>query len=167
MRKPHTDNERIKRQYFIYLEEAKRMAPSSVDQVAAAVAAFEVLTKYRDFKKFNTEQARQFKRQLREQINPKTGKQLAKATINTRLKALRAFFIWLAGQPGYRLKLSFSDTDYFNDSNHNERVAAAVREKRVPTIEQIRHVLKTMPNDTDIEKTQSDTDCLFFALRGT
>ena len=41
MRKHHPRDERIKRQYFIYLEEAKRMNASSVDQVAAAIAQFE------------------------------------------------------------------------------------------------------------------------------
>ncbi len=35
MRKHHAANERIKRRYFTYLEEAHRMAESSVDQVAA------------------------------------------------------------------------------------------------------------------------------------
>jgi hypothetical protein len=35
MRKHHPKNERIKRQYFTYLEEAGRMNASSVDQVSA------------------------------------------------------------------------------------------------------------------------------------
>jgi hypothetical protein len=47
MRKHHPKNERIKRQYFTYLEEAGRMNASSVDQVAAAIAQFERSTGHR------------------------------------------------------------------------------------------------------------------------
>ena len=36
MRKHHPQNERIKREYFNYLEQAKRMSQNSVDLVAAA-----------------------------------------------------------------------------------------------------------------------------------
>jgi hypothetical protein len=60
MRKHHPKNERIKRQYFTYLEEAGRMNPSSVDQVAAAIAQFETSTGHRDFGAFHFEQARKF-----------------------------------------------------------------------------------------------------------
>lgn len=152
MRKHHAQNERIKRQYFAYLEEAKRMSTSSVDQVAAAIAQFEISTVHRDFRAFHIEQARKFKRQLADAINPATGKPLAKATIYSRLMALKAFFTWLAGQPGYKSRLTYSDADYFNPSNNDARVAKAVRKRPAPTFEQIRHVLGTMPTGTDIER---------------
>ena len=162
MRKHHAQNERIKRQYFAYLEEAKRMSKSSVDQVAAAIAQFETSTGYRDFRAFHIEQARKFKRQLAEAINPATGKPLAKATIYSRLMALKAFFTWLAGQPGYKSRLTYSDADYFNPSNNDGRIAKAVRKRPAPTLEQVRHVLATMPNETDIDKR--DRALIAFAL---
>jgi hypothetical protein len=74
MRKHHAQNERIKRQYFAYLEEAKRMSKSSVDQVAATIAQFEASTGHRDFRAFHIEQARKFKRDLADAINPASGK---------------------------------------------------------------------------------------------
>ena len=152
MRKHHPKNERIKRRYFAYLEEAKRMNPASVDQVAASIDLFEVSTGYRDFSAFHIEQARKFKRQLSDAIKPATGKPLAKATIVSRLLAAKAFFVWLAGQPGYKSKLTYPDADYFNPSNTDTQIAKAVRERPAPTLEQIRHVLANMPNETDIEK---------------
>jgi integrase len=162
MRKHHPKNERIKRQYITYLEEAKRMSATSVDQAAAAIAQFEVSTGYRDFAAFHIEQARKFKRQLGEAINPATGKPLAKATIYSRLMAVKAFFVWLAGQPGYKSRLTYSDVDYFNPSNNDGRIAKATREKPKPTLEQIRHVLAVMPAGTDIEKR--DRALLAFAV---
>lgn len=152
MAKHHPENERIKRQYFAYLEEAKRMAPSSVDQIAASIALFEKSTGYRSFKAFHIEQAKKFKRDLDGQINPATGKPLAKATIHSRLMALKAFVQWLAGQPGFKSRISYSDADYFNPSANDTRIAKAERDKRVPTLDQIRHVLRSMPTATVLER---------------
>ncbi|MBA5777026.1 tyrosine-type recombinase/integrase [Stappia sp. F7233] len=152
MRKHHPKNERIKRQYLAYLEEAKRMSVKSTDQVAAAIAVFEASTGYKDFAQFHIEQARKFKRQLNDQINPDTGKPLAKATIHSRLMALKAFFHWLAGQPGYKSRISYSDADYFNPSANDSRIATARRERPVPSAEQIRHVIFSMKAVSDIEK---------------
>lgn len=151
MRKHHPENERIKREYFTYLTEAKRLSEKSVDQVAAAIAAFEASTGYKDFKRFHIEQAKKFKRLLGEQTNPETGKPLAVATVHSRLMALKAFFQWLAGRQGYR-KIGYADAEYFNPSANDGRIAAAVREKPVPSLEQIRHVLAKMPSESDIDK---------------
>jgi integrase len=152
MRKHHPKNERIKRQYFTYLEEAGRMNASSVDQIAAALAQFETSTGHRDFGAFHFEQARKFKRVLAEAINPATGNPLAKATIHSRLMAVKAFFIWLAGQPGYRSRLTYSDMEYFNSSNNDSRIAKATHDRPAPTLEQIRRVLESMPARSDLEK---------------
>ena len=151
MGRHHPKNERIKRQYLGYLEEAKRMSPKSADQVAAAIAVFEVSTGYRDFAQFHVEQARCFKRQLIE-VDAKTNRPLAKATVYSRLMALKGFFHWLAGQPRYRSRISYSDADYFNPSANDGRIATARRDRPVPTLEQIRYMLSTMATGTSIER---------------
>lgn len=152
MKKHHPKNERIKRQYFSYLEDAKRMDRGSVDIVAASISHFEQVTNFKDFAQFHIAQAKAYKHRLAEQRNEKTGKPLAKSTIHSRLMALKAFVHWLAGQPGYKSRISYSDADYFNPSANDGRIATAQREKRVPTIEQIHHVISRMPTDTDIQK---------------
>lgn len=146
------ENERIKRQYFIYLKEAKRYSEASIDGVAKALNRFEIYTKFRSFKGFHIEQAVGFKRHLSKQVNARTGKPLSKATLYSTLTALRSFFHWLAGRPGFRSRLSYSDADYFNLSEKETRVAKAHREQPVPTLEQIRHVLETMLASSDIER---------------
>lgn len=152
MRKHHPDNERVKRRYFLYLREANRLSEATVDQTASAIAAFEESTGYRDFRRFHIEQAQRFKRVLAEQVNPATGKPLAKATIHSRLMALRTFFRWLCGQPGFRSRLCYSDADYFNPSANDGRIAKATRERPAPTLDHIRHVLNAMPTETDIQR---------------
>ena len=134
MRKHHPKNERIKRAYTLYLEEAERMAPKSVDQALAAIALFEASTAYKDFARFHIEQVRKFKRHLDEDLNPKTGRPIAKATSYARLKAVGRFIRWLAGRPGYRSRITYSDADYFNPSAHDARIATATRQRPAPSI---------------------------------
>ncbi len=63
---------------------------------------------------------------------------------------MKGFFEWLSMQPGYKAKLNYSDAEYFNLSEKDTRIAKACRPKPVPTLEQIKHVLETMPTDSDI-----------------
>jgi len=152
MIKHNAINERIKRQYFIFLKEAKRQNEASVDGVAKAISRFESYTKYRDFKAFHFEQAVGFKSHLAQQKNQQTGKPLSKATLNSTLGQLKTFFQWLAMQSGYKSKINYTDMEYFNLSEKEVRIATARRKKPVPTLEQIKHVVKTLPNDSDIER---------------
>lgn len=152
MTKHNAANERIKRAYFIYLREARRRNDKSVDEVAKALSRFEETTSHRDFARFHREQAVSFKRKLDEQLSARTGERLSRATVHSTLAALRSFFIWLADQPGYKRRISYSDADYFNLSEKDSRIAKAVREKPSPTLEQVHHVLSVMPHTTDIER---------------
>ena len=145
------NNERVKHRYFAYLKEADRYSEASVDAAAMALSRFELSTGRRDFGAFHVEQAIAFKRRLAEQRSQKEGKKLSKATLHSTLAHLKRFFHWLAGQPGYRRRLSYSDSNYFNLSEKEVRVATAKREKAFPTIEQVKHVIATMPNVSEIE----------------
>ncbi len=146
------NNERTKRRYFAYLKEAKRHSEPTVDAVAKALARFENDTKHRDFKSFHFEQAIAFKRRLTEHKSQQTGEKLSKATLHSTLASVKAFFHWLAGQPGYKSRLQYSDADYFNLSGKDLRVATARREQVGPTLEQAKHVIYLMPSGTAIER---------------
>lgn len=152
MKKPNAANERTKHEYLSYLEEAKRMSPASAESAAAAISLFEESTGYKDFSAFHIEQAKRFKRFLDDARHPATGRPWAKATIHSRLLAVKAFFVWLAGQPGYKSRISYPDCDYFNPTANDARIADARTERDVPTLEQIRRVLATMPYESPIEK---------------
>ncbi len=152
MRKHHPENERTKRRYVEYLKHARQLSDTSIDQTVAAIADFEGVTGWRDFRKFRIEWAQKYKRDLGERTNNQTGKPLAKATISSRLMALMTFFHWLAGQPGFRARLTYSDAEYFRPSANDERIARAVRDKPVASVEEIRQVLAAMPAGTDIER---------------
>src|SRR6478735_834073 len=145
MPKHNANNERIKRRYFAFLKEAKRHAKETVDAAAMALARFEAYNDYRDFKSFHVEQAIGFKKHLASQVSQKTTGKLSKATLHATLANLKRFFQWLSGQQGYRSKLTYSNAEYFNLSDKDTRIATARRPRPVPTLEQVQHVIATMP----------------------
>lgn len=151
MIKHSADNERIKRRYFAFLKEARRQSESTVDAVAKALNRFEVFTKFREFKKFHYEQAIAFKNHLAEQKNQQTGKKLSKSTLHSTLANLKNFFQWLSGQPGYKSRFHYFDAEYFNISDKDMRIATTRREQKAPTLEQVKHVISTMSDSTEIE----------------
>ena len=152
MTKHNAENERIKRKYFAYLKDAKQHSEPTVDAAAKALSRFEEYNRYRDFKAFHLEQAIAFKRHLAEQTGQRSGEKLSKATLNATLKQLKAFFFWLAGQPGYKARLQYSDADYFNLSEKDARIATAQRERKAPTLEQVKSVVEAMPEGSEIER---------------
>jgi integrase/recombinase XerD len=146
MKKHNANNERIKRKYFIFLNEAKGQTECTVDGVAKSVSRFESYTKYRDFKTLHIEQVPGFKKHLAKQTNEQTGKPLSKATLHSTLGQLKSFFQWLAMQPGYKSRISYSEMEYFRLLGNDVRIATAHRQTAVPTLEQINHVIEIMPH---------------------
>jgi integrase len=151
MTKHNAENERIKRKYFAFLKEAKRQSELTVDAAAKALSRFEEYTRHRNFKAFHFEQAVAFKRHLAEQTGQRSGEKLSKATLHATLTQLKSFFFWLAGQPGYKARLQYSDAEYFKLSDKDTRIATAQRERKAPTLEQVKHVIQRMPAGSETE----------------
>ena len=93
-----------------------------------------------------------FKQRLAEHVSQRTGEALSKATLYATLNALRSFFQWLAWQPEFKSRLNYADAEYFNLSAKEARIATAHRERPVPTPEQIEHVVRAMPGNSEIER---------------
>ena len=152
MIKHNPANERIKRDYFHYLAQAMGRDEATIDGVAKSLARFEESTRAKDFKKFHREQAVAFKARLAGALNARTGERLSKATVLSTMRDLRAFFFWLAHLPGFKSHIAYADADYFNLSDKDVAIARATREKRVPSLEQVHHVLAMMPAGTVLER---------------
>jgi len=152
MKKHNPANERIKHKYFDFLKEAKSHSEPTVDAAAKALNRFEVYSKFRDFKTFHYKQAISFKSHLANQKGKQSGKKLSKATLHATLTQLKRFFRWLARETGYKSRIQYSDIEYFNLSDKDIRVATAKRHQKSPTMEQVNHVISTMPTDTEIER---------------
>ncbi len=152
MAKNNAPNERIKRDYFRFLSEARGRDQVTIDRAAKSLARFEESTSRKDFRRFHREQAMKFKRQLADTVSARTGEKLSKATVHSILRDLKAFFEWLSREPGFRSQVAFADADYFNLSEKDVTIARARREKAVPTLAQVEAVLTAMPADTLLER---------------
>lgn len=148
MRKHNANNERIKRKYLVFLKQAKGQNEASIDAVAKAIARFESYNQYKDFKAFHFEQAIGFKKYFASQKHHLTGKPLSLAIMNGAVRHLKAFIEWLSQETGYKMRIKYSDAQYFNLSEKDTRIAKARRQPPVATIEQVKHVLHVMPNIT-------------------
>jgi integrase len=146
--KPNANNERIKRAYCDYLRHAMGRDEATIDRVVASIARFETSTRNRDFKRFHRWQAVSFKRKLAEAKNTRTGERLSKSTVFAAVRDLRAFFLWLAREPGFRSHIDYGDADYFSLSDKDVAVARARRERDVPSLEQCCRALAAMSADT-------------------
>jgi len=151
-RKFNEDNERIKRRYTQFLREAKRADMATVDKAAEAILRFERSTGYKPFKRFHIEQAVAFKNRLSNEKNARTGAPLSKATVDSTLRMVKGFIHWLAGEPGYKSRISYSDAEYFNLNAKDARIAHTARETLYPTPEQCRHAFGQMPSATPLQR---------------
>ena len=145
-------NERVKRRYLQFLADVKGRDETSLDAVAKALERFDLYNKRRDFRKFHIEQARAFKANLIESRNAGAGAALSASTITSTLSTLKAFFVWLAGEPEYRSALKYADAEYFNPPDNLARVAGAHRYRPCATLAQIRAALAAMPTETEIDR---------------
>jgi integrase len=151
MRKFNAENERIKRRYVNYLREAKGQDEKSLDKVRAALVKFEECTKFKPFKTFRIDQARQFKDALSRSKTAK-GKPLALTTTDATLRLVKGFFHWLVGQQGFKRVLSYADVEYFNNNRNDARAAHAQRPVQFPSKQAAYHAFQAMTGRTELER---------------
>jgi integrase/recombinase XerD len=145
------DNERIKRAYLIRMAESQKKSQPTVDNIRKAICKFEEFTGSMSFKKFDKDQAIEFKAHLASALNNRTGKPLSKSTVLSITRNLMDFFKWLREKNGYK-KLSADDIEYFNLTEKERREASIRRRKRAPTLEQVKLVISLMPHETEVQK---------------
>jgi len=145
-------NDRIKREYLIYLKDARQRSAATVEQVRHAIDRFETYIRFKDFGTFNKEQARGFKRALLGSMAKRSGKPISTATAHHILQALKEFLAWLHCQPGYRRRINLTHIAYLNLTAKDERIAHVASPKSYATLAQYRTALFAMPNSTEVER---------------
>lgn len=165
MPKMNEENERIKRRYFTYMREAKGRDEKTINKIALAIRKFEQSTKGKSFKQFHIEDASRFKTFLRKAKNPRTKKPLSHATIDSTLRSVKAFIHWLAGQSGYKSRISYADAEYFNNTLKDARIAHTQRPVHYPSLKQCGHAFQAMPEHT-LDQKRDKAAFTFFVLTG-
>lgn len=136
-------NERMKRAYLLTLREARGRAESTVRGVEKALLRWETFNSFADFSRFTPSAAIAFKKEL--------GSSLSLSTVLSTVNALKAFFEWLALQPGYKSKIRMTDINYLNLSDNEARTARAPANREYPSVEQVRYAVLTIPAATEIQ----------------
>jgi len=145
-------NDRIKRDYLIYLKDARQRSPATVEQVRHAIDRLEVYTGFQDFGTFNKEQARGFKRALVASKGQRSGKPISTSTAHHILQALKEFLAWLHSRPTHRRRIDPTHIAYLNLTTNDERAAHASRPKSYATLQQYRAALFAMPTGNEVDR---------------
>ena len=150
--KSNAKNDRVKRDYLIYLGHARKRSPATIDQVRQAIDRLEAYTGFKDFGGFCRDQALGFKAALLASKGVRSGKRLSTSTAHHILQAIKEFLAWLQGQPGYRRRINVTDIAYLNLTTKEEREVHVTRPKSYPTVAQYRAALFALPSTTEIER---------------
>jgi len=150
--KTNPKNDRVKRDYLIWLKEAKQRSAKTAEQARHAIDRLESYTGYKDFATFNKEQAIGFKRHLVSMKAQRSGKAMSLSTVHNTLQTVKEFLLWLHGRQEYRNRIKPADIAYLNLTTGEERQAHTTRPKTYATLEQYRAVLFAMPTATEIER---------------
>lgn len=152
MAKRNADNLRIKRKYLVWLKEARGFSEASIDKAAAAISTYEAFLDGKDFRAFHSERARAFKRHLASKRNARGNAPLSPSTSNGILRELKAFFLWLADQTGYKSKVTHSDAVYLTPDRKSENARRKSLWKPHPAPAQVRRLLDEMPTKTIVQR---------------
>lgn len=155
-------NDRIKRDYLIWLKEAKQRSRATVDQARHAIDRYEVYIGFKDFGTFNKDQAVAFKNALVETVGQRSAQTISISTVHHALRAIRDFFAWLHGIETFRRRIKPGDIAYLNLTTGDERRARTSTPKTYPSPDQFREALFAMPSGTDVERRDQALMALLF-----
>ena len=152
MSKRNADNLRIKRKYLVWMKDVRGYSEPSIDKAAAAISTYETFLAGKDFRAFHSERARAFKRHLASKRTASGKAPLSASTVNGILRELKAFFLWLADQTGYKSKITHSDAAYLTPDRKSENARRQTLWKPHPSPAQVCKLLDDMPTDTIVQR---------------
>ncbi len=152
-------NELIKRAYFDYLRDSEGYAENSIDTYESSVLLWQEFIEGGELTAFNKTKAVDFKRWLSERKRP-SGKTLSLRYQYNILRKLKDFFEWLARQKKFRNKIQIIDTDYLSLSKKESRQARQVKRKKVPTLENVKKVIESIGDKTEVDQRDRALLCL-------
>lgn len=152
MSKRNADNLRIKRKYLVWMRDAHGYSEASIDKAAAAISTYESFLAGKDFRAFHSERARAFKRHVASKRTASGNAPLSASTVNGILRELKAFFLWLADQSGYKSKVTHSDAAYLTPDRKSENARRQSLWKPHPSPANVRRLLDGMPEQTIVQR---------------
>lgn len=153
-------NEKIKRKFLNWLEQAEGLHKSTIDNIEKAILLYEDFTKQADFVTFKPDKAIEFKKWLKRREF--RGKVISITTYHAYLRDLRKFFIWLTGQAGYKSKITPDIVGYLKISGKEEREATQYIPRKYPPLEYVIKLTDSIKINSEID--QRDRALISFTL---
>lgn len=126
--------------------------PKTIKQYVKAIREFEIATAFKDFKKFSSEVAIQFKAHMEEKKNIRTGENVSKSLYIQYIGNMKEFLEWLIkASPAYS-HLKKSDIEFLNTSQNDRNIALSVREKESYFLHEILATIRKMPESNEIQR---------------
>ena len=130
-------NEKIKRKYFDYCREALGFTEKTLKVKESALWRYDEFVKHQDYKRFNSETAKAFKKWLEIHKKVRDNIPLDKTTQYNILRNLRVFFIWLSTQAGYKSRIHTDDIEYLHLNKADTKIAISSKEPKYPSLNYI------------------------------
>ncbi len=138
MSKIRYQNEKMKRKYFDWAKGALGLSIKTLQIKESALWKYDEFSKHQDYRKFNSDLAKGFKKWLETKKNTKTGNSLSKSSQYHVLRHVNEFFNWLSLQSTYKSKIRLDDVAYLRLSKADTKIATASKLPKYPTLNYIK-----------------------------
>lgn len=148
--KANTKNEKEKRAFTRWLKDAKGYSEDTVVTIERAIYLYEDYSDGEDYCRFNRNRAMGFKTWLDDRQS-KRGVSNPTSIYHT-LRHLRSFFTWLAGRPGYKSKIAYSEIEYLALDRKRVQEVHSPHPVRFPSLEYIVQLANSIKVETEIDR---------------
>jgi len=152
-------------EYQTYLKQVEGFSDKTVVSILRHIALFDVFTNHQNYTAIRRDMVIGFKKFLEGKLSAKDNEQRSASTIVHTLINLRKFFHWLENKSGVK-SVEPDIGDYFSPSREMNTLASAGTDGRfVPSLEQVRSLILTMP-DKDFIQRRNRALLAFLLLSG-
>ncbi len=144
----NSGNLRIKRRYLQYMKQAKRYSDDTIVAHERAVEFWEIFTHDRDYRRITVKQAGEFSDWLKGRTV--RGELLSATTRYHTVRLVKAFFVWLASQPGRNSKAITVALSYLTVERETVAEATSPGRRKVPTLDYIKALVDSIRGDDEI-----------------
>jgi len=137
MSKIRYQNEKVKRKFLDFCRESKGFSEKTIKVKERALWKYDEFTKNQDYKKFNSETAKGFKKWLATSNKHNSNAPLDITTQFHILRNLKEFFMWLSQQSGYKSRIKIDDVSYLRLSREDTRKATTSKQPDYPSLDYV------------------------------
>jgi integrase len=133
------------------LEDKDPRDQKTIFQYVNAIHEFEVATSFKDFKKFNSDNAISFKDYLGDKKNKRTGENISKSLYFHYLKYVKEFLAWLReNEPEYS-HIKQGDINFLKTTRNDKNIALSTKFQESYLVSEILSTIRKMPENNELE----------------